>query len=112
MWSDWSAPLVVEALNGSGPDDPPDPGDTTAIRSAEGPAFSLSPNPANATVTVVTAETDGTVALLDLQGRMLFAVPLTGDETVVDLRTLPPATYLVRVSTPRGSTTQKLTVGR
>ncbi|MCR5445092.1 MAG: T9SS type A sorting domain-containing protein [Bacteroidales bacterium] len=112
MWSDWSAPLVVEALNGSGPDDPPDPGDTTAIRSAEGPAFSLSPNPANATVTVVTAETDGTVALLDLQGRMLFAVPLTGDETVVDLRTLPPGTYLVRVSTPRGSTTQKLTVGR
>lgn len=114
MWSEWSAPLVVEALNGSGPDDPddPDPGDTTAIRPAEGPVFSLSPNPTESTVTVATVETDGTVALLDLQGRMLFTVPLTDPETVVDLRTLPPGTYLVRVSTPRGSTTQKLTVGR
>lgn len=107
-WSPWCGPLQVDALNG--PVNPDDPDDSLAIHNVETVSFALSPNPTSSIVTIVTNETEGHVTLLDLQGRHLFDFPLTGNKTIVDLKGITPGTYLVRLDSPRGSSTQKLTV--
>ena len=61
-------------------------------------------------VTVATEGLQGTVAILDVQGRELLSVSTAGPETVVDVSSLAAGTYVVRVTTAEGFSTQKLTV--
>ena len=104
IWGPWCGP--VQFYLGSH-----QPG-TQGIEDGDtpGPQFSLSPIPASSTVTVATEGLQGTVAIMDLQGRELLSVLLVGRETVVDVAALAAGTYVVRVSTAEGFSTKKLTI--
>lgn len=98
IWSDWSLPCRIDALPNEGIEKP------GTIR------FSLSPNPAVSTVTVAAAAQQGTVTVIDMQGREMISCSLKGTETVLDIKALAAGTYIVKLDTPQGSSTQKLTV--
>ena len=72
--------------------------------------FTLSPNPATGVVAVTTEARQGTVSVLDLQGRQLLSVPVTGPTTTLDLQGLAAGTYHVRLTTPQGISTRRLLV--
>ena len=98
-WSDWSAPLSVAG--------------TLSVPEVDGAeaGFELTPNPASGTVTVgQSVAAQGTVTVLDLQGRQLLSVPISGTSATVDISTLPPATYIVLLATDHGTASRKLTV--
>ena len=80
------------------------------IADIEAPRFSLSPNPAGESVTVTTEEGQGMVSVLDLQGRQLLSVPITGPTTTLDLKGLAAGTYHVRLTTPQGTAVKRLIV--
>ena len=95
-WSDWSAPLVIEATNHTSvnPVTPPDL------------LFAVSPNPTDGTVTIRHQATEGTLTLTDLQGRQLLSAPAS--QHTLDLSHLPQGTYLLTLSTPSGSATKQV----
>ena len=95
-WSGWSNPEHIDVL--------------TAIGNITEQPFSLSPNPASSTVTLTTDLHQGLVEILDLQGRVLRTLPLAGGETLIDISGLAAGTYLVRLVTPEGPFSRKLTV--
>lgn len=98
IWSDWSLPCRIDALPNEGIEKP------GTVR------FSLSPNPAVSTVTVTAAAQQGTVTVIDMQGREMISCSLKGTETVLDIKALAAGTYIVKLDTPQGNSTQKLTV--
>ena len=98
-WGDWSDPLTLDTV--------PSP---QGIAAPANEKVTLSPNPARGTVTVTTESPQGTLAVVDMQGRQLLSMPLAGTETVVDIRTLASGTYIVTLTTPRGPSSLKLTV--
>lgn len=92
-WSDWSDTIAYT---------PPQPG---GIPVASEGLFTLSPNPAGNTLSIISANgLQGTATVLDLQGRLLASIPLTGATTTLDISTLPAATYIVEVAVTDGST--------
>ena len=97
-WSEWSDYVTLEAMPPHG------------IAVPVGERFSLSPNPASGTVTVTTEAQQGTLTVVDMQGRQVLSMPLTGKETVVDIRALAAGTYIVSLNTPKGHSSLKLTV--
>lgn len=100
-WSDWSDFLVIDSMPQEG------------IASPIGTKFSLFPNPARGTVTVTTAAQQGTLTIIDLQGREVYtqAIRQSGNQAItVDIRSLPAGTYIVTLLTPQGHSSQKLTV--
>ncbi|MBP5546800.1 MAG: T9SS type A sorting domain-containing protein [Bacteroidales bacterium] len=98
-WGGWSVPVTLEAM-------PPQGG----IAIPDGERFLLSPNPASGTVTVTTEAQQGTLTVVDMQGRQVLSMPLTGKETVIDIHTLAAGTYIVSLNTPQGPSSLKLTV--
>lgn len=98
-WGEWSDSVTLEAM--------PSP---NGIVNPVGESFSLSPNPASGTVTVSTEAQQGTLTVIDMQGRQVLSMPLSGKETVVDIRTLAAGTYIVSLNTPKGHSSLKLTV--
>ena len=100
VWSDWSEPLLIDARPAAG----------IAPVSILNCQFSISPNPASGTVTVTTEARQGTLAVVDLQGRQQLSQPLAGPETLLDIRHLAPSTYIVVLTTPLGQSSTKLTV--
>lgn len=101
-WGEWSDPGTIDSVQTEDPHE--------GIATPGVTVFSLSPNPASGTVTVTTEARQGTLAIVDLQGRQMLSQSLAGKETVVDIRTLAAGTYIVILTTPRGQTSQKLTV--
>ncbi len=97
-WSEWSDYVTLEAIPPHG------------IAVPVGERFSLSPNPASGTVTVTTEAQQGILTVVDMQGRQVLSMPLTGKETVVDIRALAAGTYIVSLNTPKGHSSLKLTV--
>ena len=98
-WGDWSDPLTLDTV--------PAP---QGIAAPANEKVTLSPNPARGTVTVTTESPQGTLAVVDMQGRQLLSMPLAGTETVVDIHTLAPGTYVVTLNTPQGHSSLQLTV--
>ncbi len=107
LWSPWSyarmfyyapAPVVI---------DNPD---------LHAPLFSLSPNPATNTVTVECfgdTEGDKWLQILDLEGREVYtqAFKQSRNQTItIDVSTLAPGVYLLRLHTPQGSASKKLII--
>ena len=99
-YSPWVGPLVISPLNG--------------IESPEEePVFSLAPNPARESVTLTAQEPlplPATVTILDLQGRELRRETMHAQSHTISLKGLPAATYILRLDTPQGSSSRKLTV--
>ena len=84
-----------------------------ATPKSQRPAFSLTPNPAHATVTVALASpcgTDCSLSLRDASGHEVLTMTLTAGSTsaTLPLRHLPAGSYFVTLSTQQGSSTQKL----
>ena len=85
------------------------------------PVFALSPNPASQTVTVeVFGETRqgeetrqaASLQIVNLEGRIVAESRVEGEKTDLDVSHLPAGVYLVRLQTPQGSATRKLTIAR
>ena len=78
------------------------------------PAFSLTPNPARDIVTVtlgsICDRAHATLVLRDALGKELRRITPSADKTDIPLQGLPAGTYLLTLSTPQGSSTQKLIV--
>ncbi|MBP5545956.1 MAG: T9SS type A sorting domain-containing protein [Bacteroidales bacterium] len=96
-YSSWSAPLTIG--NGSAAID------DVSISNFQ---FSVFPNPTDGTVTVRHAATDGSLTLTDLQGRTISEFKIQNSELEIDLSRLPQGTYLLTLTTPDGTATQRV----
>lgn len=96
--SRWSAPANFFLLN------------SLAIGRGPGAAqaFDIYPNPASGTVTVDCEAREGTLEVVDLQGRTLLTAPAT--QRSLDISRLPAGSYFVRLTTPDGSAVRQLAV--
>jgi hypothetical protein len=102
-WSDWSTPCFIDSIPTP---DPPE--GITAVKAAD---FTLSPNPAKGIVTLRCVETiQGSVEIVDVQGKCWSRKAFAGDFMEFDVSTLPTGTYLVCVTTEKGTTTKKLSI--
>lgn len=103
VWTGWSTPCTIDTISS------PDPHEAIAdIKAAD---FTLSPNPAKGMVTLRCAESmQGSVEIIDMQGKSWCRKPLAGQMTEMDVSALPAGAYLVRIATEKGSTTKKLSV--
>ena len=90
--------------------DPPD--DSVGIMQPEVEGFSLVPNPTNGAV-LLTAEVEMTgVEVYTAAGVPFLRLPASGRTVRFDTSTWPAGTYLLEVSTARGTTTKRLVVTR
>jgi len=103
-WSPWGTPAAFSVSSPAG-----------IIRIDQAPSFSLFPNPASASVTVNINEPAGSqelmLSVIDLHGRELISIPsLTANSLSLDISTLDPGTYLLRLSSPSASASRRLVV--
>jgi len=68
------------------------------------------PNPASGKVRVTSSFGLSGIEVFDGQGRCVHEAPASGYQTAFDVSSWPRGTYLVRIHTPMGTTTRKLTV--
>jgi len=68
------------------------------------------PNPASGKVRVTSSFGLSGIEVFDGQGRCVHEAPAAGYQTAFDVSSWPRGTYLVRIHTPMGTTTRKLTV--
>jgi hypothetical protein len=84
------------------------------IRHAGGLQFALYPNPAHESFNVLLPATatpySYTLTLSNMQGKDLFSQPLGGGSHCISTANLPAGLYLVTLTSPEGSSTQKLLV--
>ena len=87
-------------------------GDTLGVQTADlvSRYVSVLPNPAHERAEVLSSFGLTKIELYDEQGRLLRTLPAAGLRATRDLHTLPPATYLLRIHTPAGTTTKRLLV--
>ncbi len=80
----------------------------------QAPAFSLLPNPATHTVTLVRPDdADGSAASLlvcDISGREVLSRTMLGTRLTLDLQAWPRGIYLLRLLSPSGESRQRLIV--
>ena len=92
-----------------------------APQSVEGPSqeaaprFSLTPNPARGSVVVTVPDPrdvggGSTLTLSDASGRRLLTLPVTDPQLTLSLASYPAGPYFLTLTTPQGSSTQKLVV--
>ena len=103
-WSPWGTPAAFTVSSPAG-----------ITRIDQAPSFSLFPNPASASVTVNINEPAGSqelmLSVIDLHGRELISIPsLTANSLSLDISTLDPGTYLLRLSSPSASASRRLVV--
>lgn len=84
------------------------------ISQPEVEAFTVAPNPAQGSVRVMLpgSARGGQVSLCDLTGRVLTVRTVTGSEMELDLGALPTGVYLVKLTTSRGISAQRVIVTR
>lgn len=108
VWSEWSNPTAFAVSAHAG---------ITPLTPSQTLSFSLLPNPARGSVTIVMDEPSGSgngerqLTLLDLQGREIATIShLSGNTFSLDLGPLAPGTYLIRLTTPDATAHQRLVV--
>ncbi len=103
-WSDWSTPCLIDSI-------PTPPTPPEGINTIEATDFTLSPNPAKSIVTLkCTGDMQGSVEIIDMQGKVWSKKVLAGHLTEFDVSALPVGAYLVRITTDKGTTTKKLSI--
>ena len=108
-WSDWSTPCLIDSI--PTPPTPPTPPDSVGIATIETADFTLSPNPARGIVTLKCSENlRGNVEIIDMQGKVWCRKALSSDKTELNVSALPAGTYLVRLTTTKGTATKKLSI--
>ena len=94
VWSDWSGPQLAS--------------DPVGIESVQEPEFTLYPNPASGTVVLKHGVEQGEVEVFDIQGRRVLTQPAA--QRTLDVSRLAAGTYTVRLTTPQGVASRRLTV--
>lgn len=72
--------------------------------------FQLYPNPATDLITINTEMLEGTIALRDIQGRLIVTTSITGNTTTVNCSQLTPGIYTITVTDGNNTGTQLLEV--
>ncbi len=117
LWSKWGEGRMFYYAS--------EPEGITSVDEAA-PVFALSPNPASQTVTVevfgVTSQGEtrqgeetrqaASLQIVNLEGRIVAESRIEGEKTDLDVSHLSAGVYLVRLQTPQGSATRKLTIAR
>ena len=85
-------------------------GGTAAVPSVVDSHTFLFPNPASDQVQVASSFRISTVEVYSLSGQLVSRVKADGISATLDTRSLPSATYLVRITTNHGITVKKLVV--
>ncbi|MBP5515896.1 MAG: T9SS type A sorting domain-containing protein, partial [Bacteroidales bacterium] len=70
----------------------------------------LFPNPASDQVQVASSFRISTVEVYSLSGQLVSRVKADGISATLDTRSLPSATYLVRIATNHGTAVKKLVI--
>ncbi|MBP5546868.1 MAG: T9SS type A sorting domain-containing protein [Bacteroidales bacterium] len=70
----------------------------------------VSPNPATGKVRITSSFGLTQINVYDTKGRLLRTLPATGLKADLDVSSWPSGTYLLRITTPVGSTTKKLLI--
>ncbi len=97
VWSDWSAPVTIEA--------------STGIRGVDQVSFTISPNPAKGAVRLECGEPMLDVEVMDMAGRTVSSESaVMGSELTLDVHRLPAGVYTVRVTTATGTALRRLAV--
>ena len=103
-WSNWSTPCLIDSI-------PTPPTPPEGINTIEATDFTLSPNPAKSLVTLkCTGDKQGSVEIIDMQGKCWRKKALYGDYAEFDVSALPTGAYLVRINTEKGTSTMKLSI--
>ena len=76
--------------------------------SGSAPGLLLYPNPASKTVTIACDETDGTLEVVDIQGRTMLHVHAT--QRTIDISGLVAGCYIVRLTNAKGTSIGRLQV--
>lgn len=86
--------------------------EVVGISATEGISFTLTPNPAKTTVTLCMQSCTGpaTATLINAQGLEVRRLRVSSAETQIPLADLPAGVYLLTLTTPQGSSTQRLVV--
>ena len=111
LWSEWGEGRMFYYAS--------EPEGITSVDEAA-PVFALSPNPASQTVTVevfgVTSQGEtrqaASLQIVNLEGRIVAESRIEGEKTDLDVSHLSAGVYLVRLQTPQGSATRKMTIAR
>ncbi len=83
--------------------------ENSGIEHRDAPACSIYPNPANDLLTIHCPENHiRNIYIFNTLGERLRVEQADGDQTTVDLRSLAPGLYMVRIETDNGIITQKL----
>ena len=110
VWGPWSNPVSF-----FGPSTPPapGPGDTTGIDDVSTyQRINLTPNPASGTVTVSTDFSMHRIELYNTAGLLVMSTPASGTRIDLLLDGLLPGTYVVAITTTKGTSRRKLLVDR
>ncbi len=97
------------------PQQPDDPGNHDGIGfGPDGMSVSLAPNPSSGVVAVAIGgeclDGGATLVVMDAMGRVVTMVSGVNGSTTIDLSACPAGTYFVRIATPAGTATRKLTL--
>jgi hypothetical protein len=72
--------------------------------------FSMYPNPATSTLTVVNSVDNGTVTIFDMSGRMVHTQAIATETEQVDVTDLPAGMYMVQVANSKFQHTELLVI--
>lgn len=76
---------------------------TSVDEDAAGVEISIYPNPASDLLTIRAATEISSICLYDIRGTILLTRHVEGPETVIDMSTVSPGTYIIRIFTAAGS---------
>ena len=90
----------------------PEPGDTTAVEAADMVSryVTVQPNPAMEEARVLSSFGLERIEAYNSEGQRVLDRATEGVEATIDVKAWPAGTYLLRVTTPLGTTTKKLLV--
>ena len=80
------------------------------VPTEESPGISIFPNPANDqfTINLVNVDQTGQLSILDLSGKIVFEDLIVGEQSMIDVSTLPSGIYVVNLKLGDNTYTKKL----
>lgn len=97
-WGAWSDPVSIR-LNANAID--------PMIPTTD---FTLTPNPASGTVTIIGIDGESSIEIIDMSGRIITELSTQNTAHSIDISNLPVGSYVVRLTTAHGTTAHRLQV--
>lgn len=86
------------------------PPDTTLSLSLADSYTYIQPNPATDAVTIISSFSINSVELYKSDGTLLLSQPVNAISATIDIRGIPKGLYIIRITTPAGTSTKRLVV--